>query len=206
MTRMLTTAAAVCLIGHAAFADSHLLTASPAAESTVTLAPREVAFKTQGTRQVIVASASASVISVEHVWARASAGAATTGAAYLTLTDNGQPDRLVGVSTPAAATAQMHETVDDNGVMKMRPVARVDLVPGKPVSFQPGGYHVMLMGLKSPLKAGDTFPLTLTFEHAPPITVTVKVDALGAGDMEHDHASMPGMKGMEGMHGMDHMQ
>ena len=157
--------------------------------------------KTEGTYQFTVAPANASGITLQHVWARASAGAGTTGAAYLTVTDNGQPDKLVGVSTPAAEMAQLHETIDDQGVMKMRSVAGIDLTPGKPVTFQPGGYHVMLMGLHNPLKSGDTFPLTLTFEHAPPITVTVKVEPSGAPGMAHDHASMPGM---EGMH--DHMQ
>jgi periplasmic copper chaperone A len=86
--------------------------------------------------------------------------------------------------------------------MKMRPVDSVALDPGKPVTFKPGGYHVMLTGLKSPLKAGDSLPLTFTFEHAQPITVSVQVEAAGAAGMGHDHASMPGM---EGMH-MDHTQ
>lgn len=143
-----------------------------------------------------------SAITLEHVWARASAGAATTGAVYLTVTDNGRPDRLIGVSTPAAATARVHETTDDNGVMKMRPVDGIALEPGKPVAFKPGGYHVMLMGLKAPLQAGGSFPLTLTFEYAQPITVDVQVEAAGASAMGHR-----GMPGMDGMHDhMDHKQ
>ena len=64
--------------------------------------------------------------------------------------------------------------------MRMRPLAGIALEPGKPVTLAPGGYHVMLMGLKAPLKQGDQFPLTLTFERAPPMTVTVNVEALGA--------------------------
>lgn len=72
-------------------------------------------------------------------WARASAGAATTGAAYLTLTDSGAPDRLTGASTPVASRAEVHETVDDQGVMRMRPVPAVDLPPGVPVTLAPGG-------------------------------------------------------------------
>ena len=137
--------------------------------------------KSDGSFQFTLAAADASGISVEGAWARASAGAATSGAIYLTLTDHGQADRLVSVSTPVAATADVHETIDDHGVMKMRPVANVVLEPGKPVTFKPGGYHVMLMGLKAPLKAGNSFPLTLTFEHAQPITVSVPVEAAGAG-------------------------
>ena len=147
--------------------------------------------KTNDSHQFTLAAADASDITLDHVWARASAGNATTGAAYLTVTDHGRPDRLVGVSTPVAATAELHETIHDNGVMKMRPVAGIALEPGKPMTFSPGGYHVMLMGLKSPLKAGDKFPLTLTFEHAQPITVTGTVEAVGGAAM--DHGSMSGM-------------
>ena len=155
--------------------------------------------KTSGLYQFTVAAADPSAISLQHVWARATPGAATTGAAYLTVTDNGRPDRLVGVSTPIAAMAEVHETIHDNGVMKMRPVAGgIALEPGKPVAFTPGGYHIMLMGLKSPLKAGDSFPLTLTFEHARPITVSVHVEAMGAGGMKDDGMqSMPGMQGQK---------
>ena len=137
-------------------------------------------------------AADASDITFERVWARPSPGNATNGAAYFTIVDHGKPDRLVGVSTPAAAKAEIHETINDNGVMKMRGVAAVPLVPGTPVSFSPGGYHVMLLGLKAPLKAGDSFPLTLTFEHAAPVTMTVNVGAAGAGGTEHSHDGMHG--------------
>ena len=119
-------------------------------------------------------------IQVDHPWARASAGAAKTGAAYLTLTDQGLPDQLTGASTPVAASAELHESMDDMGMMKMRPIAGLPLTPGKPVTLAPGGYHLMLMGLKGPLKAGDSFPLTLRFQHAPPQTVTVTVEPIGA--------------------------
>jgi copper(I)-binding protein len=128
----------------------------------------------------LIAAGDAPQLQVEHPWARASAGAATTGAAYLTLTDQGAPDRLTGASTPVAATAELHESMSDMGTMKMRPVSGLSVAPGKPVKLAPGGYHIMLMGLKAPLKQGDTFPLTLTFEHAPPMTVTVNVEAIGA--------------------------
>jgi periplasmic copper chaperone A len=65
--------------------------------------------------------------------------------------------------------------------MKMRPVAALPVAPGKPVTLSPGGYHVMLMGLKQPLIKGESFPLMLTFEHASPITVRVQVENAGAG-------------------------
>jgi hypothetical protein len=132
-------------------------------------------------------------IACDQAWARPTAGAGTTGAAYLTLTNNGAPDELVGASTPIAASAGVHETIDDHGVMKMRPVASIALPPGKQVTFRPTGYHVMLIGLKAPLKLGDSFPLTLSFAHAQPVTVTVKVQAGAAG---MGNGSMPGMPGM----------
>lgn len=149
--------------------------------------------KTDGTYRFTLAASEAAGISLEHARARASAGNATTGAVYLTLTDHGQPDQLVGASTPIAATAELHETINDNGVMKMRPLARVVLDPGKPVIFKPGGYHVILTGVKAPLKAGDSFPLTLPFAHAQPIIVAVKVEAAGVAGMGHDNDSMEGM-------------
>jgi len=130
---------------------------------------------------MLAAAGDAPQIQVEHPWARASAGAATTGAAYMTISDQGQPDRLIGASTPVAAAAEVHESMSgDMGMMKMRPVAGLPVAPGKPVKLAPGGYHIMLMGLKTPLKQGGSFPLTLTFEHAPPVTVTVAVEAVGA--------------------------
>jgi copper(I)-binding protein len=125
---------------------------------------------------------------VSHAWARATAANAMSGAAYLTLAAEGHPDTLVGVSTPAAKTAELHQTVDDKGIMKMLPVPQLALQPGTPVTFTPGGYHIMLMGLAHPLKRGESFPLTLQFEHAAPQTVSVTIE--GAGAME----SMPGMQ------------
>jgi copper resistance protein C len=101
--------------------------------------------KTDGSYHFTVAPTDGSGISIEHAWARATAGTASTGAAYLTVTDNGQPDHLVSLSTPIATSAELHETTRDNGVMKMRPVTAIVLEPGKPVVFLPGGYHVMLM-------------------------------------------------------------
>ncbi len=133
-------------------------------------------------------------IAVTNPWARASAGATTTGAAYLTLVNSGPPDSLTGASTPVAGKAEVHETTNVNGVMQMRAVPALPLEPNKPLTFAPGGYHVMLMGLHHPLKQGETFPLTLSFAHAPPMTVEVKVGAAGAAGMP----AVPGMHHMDG--------
>jgi copper(I)-binding protein len=128
-------------------------------------------------------------VTVQQAWARASAGAATTGAAYITLMGADQPDGLVGASTPVAATAEVHETTNDNGVMKMRPVGTVPIPPHQMVTLSPGGYHIMMMGLKHKLVAGESFPLTLTFTHAAPITVEVKVQPVGSAPPT-DHMKM----------------
>jgi periplasmic copper chaperone A len=145
---------------------------------------------------LLIAAGDAPAIQISHPWARATPGAAKTGAAYLTLTDHGAADRLIGVSTPAAAMAELHKTIDDRGTMKMRAVDHLTLAPDHPVTLAPGGYHIMLMGLKAPLKRGETFPLTLTFAHAPPMTVTVPVEAIGASGVSDGS----GMGGMPGMH------
>jgi hypothetical protein len=128
----------------------------------------------------LVSAGDATQFKIDHPWARASAGAAKTGVAYLTITDLGQPDQLTGASTPVASSAELHESMADMGTMKMRPLAALPLPQGKPVKLEPNGYHLMLIGLKAPLKAGDSFPLTLRFQHAAPVTVTVAVEPLTA--------------------------
>jgi copper(I)-binding protein len=115
-------------------------------------------------------------IAVENAWSRAAPGG-RTAAVYLTITDNGASDRLVSVSTPIAETAEIHESVAENGIMKMRPTGPLPVMPGKPLTLAPGHYHVMLMGLKRPTSEGDSFPLTLTFEHAPAVTVQVRIES-----------------------------
>jgi len=140
--------------------------------------------------------AQAQAVQVDNAWARATAAGAMSGGIFLTVTDTGAPDRLVGVSTPVAATAELHETVNDNGVMRMRPVPGLALEPGKPVVLQPGSYHVMLMGLRQQLKPGDSFPVTLRFEKSAPVTATVMVGTAGssAPPMAHGMGTMPPMK------------
>ena len=120
-------------------------------------------------------------VMVHDAWARASAGAASMAAVYLALTGGAQPDRLTGVSTPVAAMAGVHESTANGGVMRMRAVNALPIFPNKTVTLAPGGYHIMLMELSHPLVAGQTFPMTVTFEHAAPVTVEVRVLAIGAG-------------------------
>ncbi len=135
-------------------------------------------------------------IAVENAWARATPGGARTGAVYLTLVNHSaDADRLVGVATRVADRAQLHVESLENGVMKMRPLAEVEVQPGATAVLKPGATHVMLMGLRQPLKEGDSFPLTLEFAKAGKQDVQVKVAKAGA-------MGTPGM----GAHDMNHME
>jgi copper(I)-binding protein len=128
-------------------------------------------------------------LTVSNPWARASAGAAPNGAAYLTIVNAGdQDDKLVAAETPAAARAELHTTIQEGDVMRMRPLEAVDIAPGASVTLAPGGMHLMLMGLTAPLEEGQSVPLTLTFEHAGKVTVEAMVMSAGAisGPMGHE--------------------
>jgi hypothetical protein len=134
-------------------------------------------------------------IKVDDPWARATPASAKTGAVYMKL-DNGAaaPDRLTGVTSPLAASAQVHEMKTEKNVMRMRPLPDGLPIPAKgSVALAPGGYHIMLMGLKKQLKMGGTVPLELTFEHAGKVSVNVPVRAMGATGHEKMH-NMGGMK------------
>lgn len=132
---------------------------------------------------------------VQQPWARASAGNAANGAAYLTIANPGTPDRLVAASTPAAHMAQLHTHVMDNGVMRMREAEGGIPLPQRATTLRPGGLHVMLMGLTQPLREGESFPLTLRF--ASGAETTVQVPVLGAAAM--GPAGGPGSTGGMGM-------
>jgi len=137
------------------------------------------------------AAAQSGGIEVDHVWARATPGGAKTAALYMTLTNKGtDADRLVAVSTPVAGTADVHTTITENGVMRMRPAGPLEVKPGTPVEMKPGGYHIMLMQLAGPLVAGQSFPVNLTFEKAGKVEVTATVEKAGA----MGPGAMPGMK------------
>ena len=147
------------------------------------------------------AAADEGSLKVTQPWARASLGQVKVGAAYLTIENHGQhADRLVGLASPVANHVELHNTIMDEGVMKMRPMEVLELAPGETAALEPGGMHVMLMGLKQPLKEGETFPMTLSFAEAGEVTIQVQVDKAtasgpsgGHGGMDHatmDHGSM----------------
>lgn len=125
-------------------------------------------------------------LEIEQPWARATPGGVTNGAAYFTLHNRGySAERLVGVESRVAKRTELHASVEENGVMKMKPLGAVDVPPGGMATFAPGGMHVMLMGLSAPLVEGQEVPLTLIFEHAGRADISVTVEKLGARKMHH---------------------
>jgi copper(I)-binding protein len=135
-----------------------------------------------------------SLIHIEQPWARATPGGAKIGAVYLTLMNHGSAgDRLLSATTPVAEKVQFHSVSEDNGVSRMREMRTVEVAPGAVVTFNPGGWHIMVVGLKQPLKEGQTFPLTLNFEKAGKEDVIVSVAKVGAtrpsdaGQTTHEH-------------------
>ena len=119
-------------------------------------------------------------INVASAYARATAAGQPAGGGFLTLVNAGGDDRLVSASSDAAASVELHMMSMKGDVMQMRQVDAIDIKAGQTVELKPGGYHLMLMGLKAPLKAGSSFPLTLKFEKAGEVTVRLKVEAAGA--------------------------
>jgi periplasmic copper chaperone A len=118
---------------------------------------------------------------ITQAWSRATPGGAKIGGGYLTIDNKGStPDRLLGASADIADRVQIHEMSVNNGVMTMRPLDKgLAIEPGKTVKLAPGGYHLMLLDLKSPLKQGDRLPVTLEFEKAG--KVKLSLDVLGVG-------------------------
>ena len=119
-------------------------------------------------------------INIGHPYARATASGQTTGGGFLKLENVGADDKLLSASAAVSSAVELHLMTMEGDVMRMRQVDGIALPAGKTVELKPGGLHIMFVGLKAPLKAGDTFPLTLRFEKAGEVTVTVNVDAPGS--------------------------
>ena len=140
---------------------------------------------------------------ISQPWSRATPGGAKVAGGYLVIENKGTaPDRLIGGSAEIAGKFEIHEMAVENGVMKMRMLDKgLAIDPGKTVKFAPGGYHLMLQELKGPFKQGDKVPVTLQFEKAGKVAVTLDVQGVGAQapgdaghsghmDMKPDHSGM----------------
>ena len=115
-------------------------------------------------------------IRVEQPYARATGPGQRAGGGYLLLENTGKAaDRLLSVRADVSASVELHTMSMDGDVMRMRELDGIDVPAGQRVELKPGGMHIMFMGLKAPLKAGDTFPATLTFQKAGQVKVTVTV-------------------------------
>jgi periplasmic copper chaperone A len=121
-------------------------------------------------------------IHIAQPWARATSKGASSGAAYMTITNNGKtPDRVSCVSSDVSAECQIHTMTMDNGVMKMRPVeGGLEIKPGETAMLKPSSFHVMLMNLKHPLEQGKMVKATLKFENGGTINVECPIAAIGA--------------------------
>ncbi len=127
--------------------------------------------------------AAAGEIGVENVWARASAGAARNGAAFMIIENRAATDdALVAAHARVSDTVELHTHIDDGGVMRMRKVDRIPVPAGGRVALRPGGLHVMFIGLKAPLAEGERFDLALDFETGGGFWCRSRCGGRGRGD------------------------
>ena len=126
-------------------------------------------------------------IAIGHPHARATAAGQPTGGGFLKLDNQGGDDRLMSASATVSRAVEIHEMKMEGDVMRMRQVDGIALPAGKTVALQPGGYHIMFVGLKEPLKAGARFPMKLRFEKAGEVEVMVDVEAPAAAATTHQH-------------------
>jgi copper(I)-binding protein len=133
---------------------------------------------------------------ISQAWSRATPNGAKVGGSYLTIENKGTaPDKLIGASSDVAASIQVHEMSMTDGTMKMRPIeGGLTIDPGKTVKLAPGGYHLMMMDLKNPLKQGDKLAITLEFEKAGKVPVSFDVMGVGAQGPAVDSGSKMQMK------------
>jgi copper(I)-binding protein len=142
---------------------------------------------------------------ITQAWSRATPNGAKIAGGYLTIENKGLvPDRLIGGAGGIAGKVEVHEMAVDNGVMKMRPLEKgLTIEPGKTVKLAPGGYHLMMFDLKGPLKQGDKVPVTLEFEKAGKVTLSMDVQGLGAqAPAAGDHSGHMDMQKMPDHSGM----
>lgn len=118
---------------------------------------------------------------IGHPWSRPTVSGMPTGVAYLSITNRGpRQDTLIGASTPAAERVEFHRTSFESGMAHMRPAGLLVVAPNSTITAEPGGLHLMLVDLKSPLVAGTMIPLVLHFQSAGDITVELKVEPIGS--------------------------
>lgn len=124
-------------------------------------------------------------IRLTGAWSRPSTAEVPRSAVYLKLENHGaQADRLVAASSPAAARVELHESFTEGGMMHMRKIEGIDVPPHGAAELKPGGLHIMLLAVKSPLQAGKAIPVTLRFQKGGEVTLTVPIKHGGAMDKD----------------------
>jgi copper(I)-binding protein len=125
-------------------------------------------------------------LTIEHPYGPDTPPNARTAVAYMTIRNDGDtPDRLLRAISARADSVELHTTVRDGDVMRMRDVDAIDIPPHKSVTFAPAGLHAMLVGLKGAFAVGQTVPMTLVFEKAGTVEIGVLVQKPGRGDSDH---------------------
>lgn len=125
-------------------------------------------------------------VRAENGWVRLVPPVAGNSAAYMVLHNSGAQDEVVAkAASPVAEHVEVHQTSHDNGVMKMSEVKGLRVPAGGEVTLQPGGYHVMLIGLKAPLQEAQSVPVTLSFESGAVLELSLPVRAMAGQGMQH---------------------
>jgi copper(I)-binding protein len=135
-------------------------------------------------------------LKISTPWIRATPKGAPVGGGYMTITNSGNvSERLIGGTSDVSNRFEIHEMSMENGVMKMRPVGGIEIMPGQKVELKPGGYHVMFVGLKEPFVQGQHVKATLQFEKAGNVAVDFIVEGIGA---QTGGSNMPSMQKQHG--------
>lgn len=126
-------------------------------------------------------------VQIENAYTRATVPGQQVAGGFMKIENKGAADQLISASSPVAGEVQLHEMAMDGNVMKMRQLKEVVIPAGGSVELKPGGLHLMLMNIKSPLTAGEAIPVKLKFAKAGEVEVKFSVNALGAqgGAMKH---------------------
>lgn len=151
---------------------------------------------------LLAVNAWAGEVTVSDAWVRATAPGQDSGSIQFSIATQ-KESRLVGVSSPVAGKVELHSMSHENGMMEMRPVESIALPAGKTVDLAASGKHVMLIGLKQPLKAGDSVPFTLTVQYADKSKATIKANAeVRSLTASHETRPQHDMNDMHDMPGM----
>lgn len=129
---------------------------------------------------LLAAGSAFAQIRIENAWSRATPPGTLIGVGYMTIRNTAsKPDKLLGVSSPAAGKVEAHVTIKDGDISRMRKLSGYDIPANGVFELKPGAAHLMLMELKAPLKEGERVPLVLHFEHAGDVKAELHVEPLG---------------------------